>query len=42
MSDPTVSVQSRPLYKEEVEDLGEMVHEDYRFNFGVYFKKYDG
>ena len=42
MDDPAVSNQSRPLYREEVEAFGEMVHSEYRFNFGVYFKNIDG
>ena len=37
MSDPTISNQSRPIYKEESIHFGRMNLNEYNFNFGVFF-----
>ena len=39
MSDPTIHIQSRQLYKEEVEDFGDMLLDEYRFNLGVFLQR---
>ena len=36
MNDPTILSYNRPLYEEEVTDFGEMILDEYRFDFGVY------
>ena len=37
MSDPYISIQDRPIYKEEVIDFKDINLDEHRFNFGVYF-----
>ena len=38
MTDPTITILSRPIYEAENEEFGVVNLNDYRFNFGVYFK----
>ena len=38
MSDPTITNQTRPIYEHEAEEFGQLELEDYRFNFGVFFR----
>ena len=37
MTDPTITILSRPIYEDENEEFGIVNLNDYRFNFGVYF-----
>ena len=37
MTDPTITILSRPIYEDENEEFGIINLNDYRFNFGVYF-----
>ena len=36
MKDPTILSYSRPLYEDEVNELGEINLDEYRLNFGVF------
>ena len=38
MTDPSITILSRPIYEAENEEFGVVNLNDYRFNFGVYFK----
>ena len=40
MSDPIIRSYERPLYREEVSDLGEINMNENYFDFGVYFFSY--
>ena len=41
MDDPSVSNQSRPIYKEETAHFGVMNLNEYNFNFGVYLTNHN-